>query len=93
MRCLIQNNVVNIHTHYAAYNLTTIEQFYRDTAFTYFGRKGHFALINFFRVKNDELKDLNYEDFDRNYLREKFIADVVPESDMQKVQEKKKMLS
>lgn len=65
---------------------TIIEQLYKDSAFTYFGRKGTYGLINFFRVNNDELKDLNYKEFDGNFLREKFMAEIVPETDKKKVE-------
>lgn len=83
---------IEYHAKYGTTNLskkwgaTTIEQLYQDSTNTYFGRKGTYGLINFFRVNNGELKDLNYQEFDGNFLREKFIAEVVPETDKQKVE-------
>lgn len=68
---------------------TIIEQLYQDSTYTYFGRKAMYGLINFFRVSTDELKGLNYQEFDGNFLREKFIAEIVPESDKQKVERNK----
>ena len=67
-------------------DMTTIEQVYRDSASTYFVRATVFEPVNFFRVKNEELENLNYSDFDGNAVRGKFMAEVIPASDKQRVE-------
>jgi len=82
---------IEYHAEYGTTNMskkwgeTIIEQLYQDSTYTYFARKTTYFLISFFRVNNDELKGLNYKEFDGNFLREKFLAEVVPETDKQKV--------
>lgn len=70
---------------------TTIEQVFRDSAFTYFVRANESGSpMNFFRVKNDELTDLDYSEFDGKAVKDKFIAEVVPGSDKERVERKEK---
>lgn len=68
---------------------STIKQLYKDSSFTYFARQGSSRLKHFLRVKSEELRDVNYNDFDGETLREKFFETVIPSSDKQSVEQKK----
>lgn len=63
----------------------SIASFYRDSLSTYFVRKNNFVIVDFFKVNTNDLVESKYEQFDDELLREKFIAEIVPESDKAKV--------
>jgi hypothetical protein len=65
-----------------------IEQLYKDSINTYFGRNSDLGLMTFFWVKNDELEELHYRELDVVALREKFFEEIVPESDKESVKKK-----
>ena len=67
---------------------STIIQLYKDSSFTYFGRGANHYLMDFLRVKNEELKEINYSEFDGQDMREKFYEEVIPQADKQRVERK-----
>lgn len=65
-----------------------ITALYKDSSNTYFVRKNTFGIIDFFKVNTKDLNESDYEELDGKILREKFIAEIVPESDKEKVAKK-----
>lgn len=55
------------------YGRTTIVELYKDAAFTYFGRKYTYGLIEFIKTPERDLNEINYTELDGNVLRKKFL--------------------
>ncbi len=71
------------------YGVLRIVELYKDSVYTYFGRKSVNNLFEFFKVLNNDLDGINYVALDGEALRDKFIAEIVPAKDKQHVKEKK----
>ncbi|NML39942.1 hypothetical protein HHL17_22265 [Chitinophaga sp. G-6-1-13] len=55
---------------------------YKDLSFTFWGRIVPFGhLLHFFKVSNKELEGVDYESLDRDVLKSRFIAEIVPAAD------------
>ena len=65
----------------------SMAELYKDSLFTYFGRKNYYGLIDFFKVSNTALTGIDYARLDGNVLRRKFIDSIVPQADKQKEKE------
>jgi hypothetical protein len=66
------------------YGTTYITEAYKDDQFTYFLRGRENYAISFFKVSNTELAKTNYTLLEGDSIRNKFIAEIVPEKDKQK---------
>lgn len=66
----------------------TIEELYKDSADVYFGHLYTWGMKNFFKVSNNDLNKVNYEEIDGKQLRKRFIDEVVPVADKERVEKK-----
>lgn len=73
--------------------IETIIQLYSDTMFTYFGKLCSYRLLDFFKVTTADLNNINLEKLDGNEIRERFIEQIIPLSDKEKVNRKENQCS
>lgn len=66
----------------------TIELLYKDSVFFYFGHLWSWGMQNFFKVKQNDLIGINYEELDDKQLRRRLIDEIVPVADKEKVEKK-----
>lgn len=72
------------------YRLETILPLHKDSSETYFVRKYYYGVLDFFKVNTKDLNEIHYEGLNGDTLRNKFIAEIVPESDKKKVERRSK---
>ncbi len=72
------------------YGLLLISEFFVDTQFCYFGRTNSFGFIDFFKVNKADLTDINLQNLNGDVIRDKFITQIVPSKDKEKVKRKEK---
>lgn len=72
------------------YGPEKITRLYADSSFTYFGRLSGANLINFFKVGSDELSGFHYKEVDGEEIRNRFMAEVIPTAEREKVERKEK---
>jgi hypothetical protein len=66
------------------YGTTYITETYKDDQFTYFLRGANNYVVNFIKVSNTELAKTNYTLIEGDSIRQRFIAEIVPEKDKQR---------
>lgn len=58
----------------------------KDSSDTYFVQKHSYGVLDLFKVNTKNLTELNYEELDRDTLRNKFIDEIVLEADKKKIE-------
>lgn len=66
----------------------TEEILFKDTAYTYFGKKTVSYLFDFYKVKNYFLTDIDYLHLNREEIETRFKEEIIPAADKKKVNEK-----
>ncbi|WP_142683292.1 hypothetical protein [Chitinophaga polysaccharea] len=67
-----------------------VQELYRDSVYTYFGLYRWSRLLDFLKVKNTDLAEVNYTKLDVLHIRKTFIDRVIPEADKKEVLKKEK---
>ncbi len=68
--------------------LFLIDTLYRDSLHVYFGHINGNLLVNFFKVNQNDLTGINYEEIVGKHIRERFIDEIVPAADKERVERK-----
>ena len=66
----------------------TEEILYKDSAYSYFGKKTLSYLFDFYKVKNNFLTDIDYWHLNREEIEIRFKEEIIPLADKRKVNEK-----
>lgn len=66
----------------------TEEILYKDSAYSYFGKKTLSYLFDFYKVKNNFLTDIDYFHLNREEIETRFKEEIIPLGDKRKVNEK-----
>jgi hypothetical protein len=68
-------------------------QLYKDPNFTYFGEIYPYGLLDFFKVATTDLANINLDQLNGNEIRARFMEEIVPKNDKEKVKRRKKQCS
>ncbi|MGG9962317.1 hypothetical protein [Ferruginibacter sp. SUN106] len=75
------------------YGKEYIDSLYTDSVYTYYIHRTQTYAINFLKVRLTEISNINISDIDGNFIRKKFIDEIVPKMDKDKVEKKSKNCS
>lgn len=70
------------------YGSQSIEELYRDSSYIYFGHLSGEGLLYLIKVARQDLDGINFQELDGNEIRKKFIEEVVPNEDKERVKSK-----
>ena len=70
-----------------------IDSLYTDTIYSYYIHRTTNYPIDFIKVKAIDLQHINMSNIDGNFIRQKFIEEIVPASDKERVKRKSKSCS
>jgi len=78
--------------HERKYRGLIINELYKDADYTYFAREvlNDLGLVNFFKVATRDLSGIDYASLDGNEIRERFIEEMIPQTDKERVKRKEK---
>jgi hypothetical protein len=80
--------------HYSKmYGHEKMGELYVDSQFIYFGHYSGNSMIRLMKVTREELAGLDYNAIDGREIRERFVKEIVPEEDKQRVMKKEKSCS
>lgn len=72
------------------YGYLMIKKLYQDSAFTYFVQSYDYGLTDFFKIKTNDLAQLDLNKLEGKTIRKQFIEEIVPAADKEKVERKKR---
>lgn len=70
------------------YGQESIDSIYHDSIYTYFVRWTSFYPIDFIKVSTNDIDGIIISDIDGNLIREKFLKEIIPNEDKEKVKRK-----
>lgn len=77
--------------HYSKqYGQEYMNELYVDSQYIYFGHYAGPMMIKFVKVSREELAGINYNAIDGRVIRERFIKEIVPQADKDRVEKKDK---